>query len=424
MQQMNYNETNGIIIGPEFSRIFAELILQSVDRSVCIELQHGPLGCSHKTHYEIFRFVDDYFVFYNDEKVKEEIVQVLQLKLKDYKLYLNKSKAVGYEKPIITNISMAKHRIERLLNEKLAYKIGLAETNKTATGPANGKGSEKTGSIRIDSNALITQFKTIIKEYSVDYKDTLNYALSIVEGRSARILREHRSIKRDANSEKQLGQAIQEICEFTFFIYSVSPRANTTIRLCRILSLFTAFLKEPGVNADIKHSVFKVVFDNISLILGKNANSEHTPVETVYLLIALSELGKNYWLGLEILCSYFRIPFDKSTGTVKITSALNYISLVVLLFYIKNRKEYAQLRSAIETAIKERFHKKKEHAPQRNRTHPSAFRQLGMSLSKEGSEGRSLEVIRGNEHGLVLKRQHLMIFCLPLTLLLVYLQRL
>ena len=34
MQRLNYNETNGIVIGPEFSRIFAEIILQRVDKEV------------------------------------------------------------------------------------------------------------------------------------------------------------------------------------------------------------------------------------------------------------------------------------------------------------------------------------------------------------------------------------------------------
>ena len=46
MQEMNYNETNGIVIGPEFSRIFAEVILQQIDTSVERELL--KLGYIHK----------------------------------------------------------------------------------------------------------------------------------------------------------------------------------------------------------------------------------------------------------------------------------------------------------------------------------------------------------------------------------------
>lgn len=39
MQLMNYNETNGIVIGPEFSRIFAEVIFQHVDSHVLHSLK-------------------------------------------------------------------------------------------------------------------------------------------------------------------------------------------------------------------------------------------------------------------------------------------------------------------------------------------------------------------------------------------------
>jgi hypothetical protein len=39
MQNVNYGETNGIVIGPEFSRIFAELILQQIDKKVYEELK-------------------------------------------------------------------------------------------------------------------------------------------------------------------------------------------------------------------------------------------------------------------------------------------------------------------------------------------------------------------------------------------------
>src|SRR5690606_30212828 len=62
LMDLNYNETNGIIIGPEFSRIFAEIILQSIDLTVLhrIEQQHN---LKYKRDYEVFRYVDDYFVF-------------------------------------------------------------------------------------------------------------------------------------------------------------------------------------------------------------------------------------------------------------------------------------------------------------------------------------------------------------------------
>jgi hypothetical protein len=358
MQNMNYNETNGIIIGPEFSRIFAELVLQSVDRTVFLELGRDSSAPQGPRTYEIFRYVDDYFVFYNDERTREDILRILQLALKDYKLYLNSGKAANYEKPIITNISIAKQRIETLLNGELAYKMAMVESvSVTATGEAR-KLRTKTGSIQISAKGLITQFKTIIKESAVEYKDTLNYALAIVEGRSVQIIKDYFSIPKLDRSQKALVQAILNICEFTFFIYSVSPRANTTIRLCRVLQVFTSFLKLEGINRNLKHNVFKVIFDNICLILDKDKNSEVTPVETLYLLVGLSELGKDYWLDVEMLASYMGIKKNAS-GSFQPLSQLNYISIVVLLFYMKNKRRYDALRNSIEETIKNKFEKKK-----------------------------------------------------------------
>ena len=78
MQRLNYNETNGIIIGPEFSRIFAELLLQAIDSSIAKRVRPAL----HQKDYEIFRYVDDYFIFYNDEKHKDDILRELKLELK------------------------------------------------------------------------------------------------------------------------------------------------------------------------------------------------------------------------------------------------------------------------------------------------------------------------------------------------------
>jgi hypothetical protein len=83
MQELNYCETNGIIIGPEFSRIFAEVILQSVD----VELLRN-LSSKHKLDYEIFRYVTE-----------------------------------KYQRPIITPISIVKQKISSLLDNFLTYTI-------------------------------------------------------------------------------------------------------------------------------------------------------------------------------------------------------------------------------------------------------------------------------------------------------------
>lgn len=355
MQRINYGETNGIIIGPEFSRIFAELILQSVDKAVLRDLRskHRLL---HKKDYEMFRYVDDYFIFFDDPSVKENILEVLQIALKEYKLYLNFSKAKDYEKPIITEISMAKNRIASFLGEKLVYKLENVEENEN---PKAKEKSPKRGDIYINSTALITQFKTVIKECNVEYKDVLNYSFGIVERRCDRILKNYGKASEDYRSEKKLVQAIVAILEFTFFLYSVSPRVNTTIKLCRILRIFISFMKAPGSNKDFRDLIFKYIYDDVCFILKKNRSSEHIQVETLYLLTVLSELGRDYWLEQGVLADYFNINRDESREFSK-THELNYFSITVMLFYMKEKKRYDELRTFVEKVIISKFQDRNE----------------------------------------------------------------
>ena len=166
MQHMNQGETNGIIIGPEFSRIFAEIILQAIDRDVSHILGAKSDALLHGRDYEVFRYVDDYFIFVNDEGDATCIVEELQHILKKYKLYLNTAKAITYKKPIITEITMAKQQIAHLLEDRIRYVLEDIESD---SGEIQIKGS-----VHIKTNPLITSFKTIIKTCDVEYKDMLS----------------------------------------------------------------------------------------------------------------------------------------------------------------------------------------------------------------------------------------------------------
>jgi hypothetical protein len=64
MQSANWSETNGILVGPEVSRIFAEVILQQIDADVKVELVRLEMIPEKVC---IRRYVDDYLVFYSSE---------------------------------------------------------------------------------------------------------------------------------------------------------------------------------------------------------------------------------------------------------------------------------------------------------------------------------------------------------------------
>ena len=96
MQSVNARETNGIVIGPEFSRIFAEIILQYIDHRVEQELLEQSL--CQKSNYECYRYVDDYFLFYNDENDRKTFMESLIKWLKEFKLQISPSKTEEFER--------------------------------------------------------------------------------------------------------------------------------------------------------------------------------------------------------------------------------------------------------------------------------------------------------------------------------------
>lgn len=342
MQKLNYNETNGIVIGPEFSRIFAELILQKIDADAQKELE--AVGLHAKKHYEVFRYVDDYFVFYNEESAKEKILTTFRLGLRDFKLSLNETKMLQYDKPIITEITIAKQKINELL-DSLSYHI---EEFVEIEPDSEKHIKRKKGKIYIDSNKLTTKFKTIIFESGINYKDILNYTFAIIERKLRSLIKNYFKIVHEKNTEKEFVKALLELSDFVFFLYSVSPRVNTTIKLCRILRLVTATLNlKNKFSIDFKHLVFKKIYDNILFILHKNRTVKHTQVETLYLLIALGELGNKYWLTEDVLAGYLGIEIDETTNGFYTDSDLNYFTIVVSLFYMKDKVRFNKLRSFV-----------------------------------------------------------------------------
>jgi len=347
MQNMNYGETNGILIGAEISRIFAELILQKIDKNIQQRLRDTkPKEYLHKIHYEIFRYVDDYFIFYDDEQVKDKIIEICKHELKEYNLYISDTKTIEFVKPIITDLTIAKTKITDLINENFSYKI-----------KENATTDEKQWSIFLRSENVITKFKIIVKETNIEYKDILNYTIATIEKRFLNIVG-----KLEKSDNRQLYadmfvSFIMQLLDFLFFIYSVSPRVTSTVKMVSLISKILQFIKDDKCNKKIIKSyqaelIYKKIYDEVYQILKKNRLKEYIQNETLYLLLVLNELGKNYRLDADFLNDYF----------LKDRIELNYFAIVSLLYYIKNINRYTGIKRELLEKIENKFEKcNKDH---------------------------------------------------------------
>ena len=356
MQNLNHKETNGIVIGPEFSRIFAEIILQSVDADLLKQLAKSNLH--HKVDYEIFRYVDDFFVFYNEESTHLKIFETLQETLKGKKLSINTAKIKHYRKPIITEITIAKERVSALLKDE----IDPVCEEEPLIDPA--EPLKKKLGCDINANRLIIRYKAAIKEAGVTYGDLLNYTFAIIENKIEKLFKTYIESDKTDRDRQRLSNALLAIMEFAFFAYSASPKVNHTIRICRMITTSVDFLNAQGVPYEQKHLLFKYVHDNVLQQLEKNTMSELREVESLYLLISLSQIGREYWLPVSVLLRHFLIKEEEGTGDyIRPIGFMNHFSVTILLSYIKDKVRYAKLRAFVEAEILAKLQYMKAHCP-------------------------------------------------------------
>lgn len=347
MQRINYNETNGILIGPEVSRIFAEIILQSVDTEVMVRLLEK--GWRLDEDFKIYRYVDDYFVFYNNAECCHQAKMLLQEVLKRFKLSLNKAKEETLARPMITPISIAKKRISGLFDTVLTYKIA-EEVKDGETLPR--------GELYIGQSALVTDFKSILSTSGVDYGDVLNYSLSVVERKVGALIEDYGKIEKLPSAEKNFSKALESLLWFVFFIYAVSPKVNTTIKLCRICQRVLAFYSSDPIGLSYGALLSQVIYERCRSIIDKYSDGKGARIEIMYLLVLMEQLGRNYRIDEGLLARCFGLEAVDDNYIVK--SELDYFSIITLFFYVGKKTRYARIRDALESYVLHRFSQRKD----------------------------------------------------------------
>lgn len=92
LQNLNGSKTNGILVGPELFRLLAEFLLVQIDELLLHKLNTYSYIAS--VDYEIFRYIDDYFIFTNDKVVEKNIHKELEYLLNRFQLSINPEKIV------------------------------------------------------------------------------------------------------------------------------------------------------------------------------------------------------------------------------------------------------------------------------------------------------------------------------------------
>lgn len=349
MESANFGRNDGLVIGPEFSRIFAEIILQDVDKKV-YQSNLDLRGC-----YDVRRYVDDYFLFYNDDKVGKHLLDEFQSALERVKLYLNESKISTHTAPFLTGITMAKKDIQDIFS---ALFDTFDESKKRVT--PDGEVSDSTDS-HVDqpeekitftkffkgpgvaANRLIRDIKAVVRSNDIQFENITGYFFTVIKNKIHEVYGYSGALN-EAQQENVL-KFLLVIIDVSFFVYSMDVRVRSTFLVSQIsiLCCRIAKLMNPVYGDEI---VKKIQDEIIFVIKNKGSDKVSSGVEVVNLLIALREISGSTDLIHENEVSNFIFNDDASSF-----KSLNYFQAVSVLFYIKNNPSYTVLKNNIKSLV-------------------------------------------------------------------------
>lgn len=343
MQKSNKNETNGIIIGPEFSRIFAEIIFQDIDLKVVNSLSNS--GYELGKDYEACRYIDDIFIFAKSEDIAKIVFNRFSDELIKYNLHVNESKTKKLSRPFITSKSRTINKLNIELN---SLSDSLFEVKEYRVEISNVFSHYNL------SNRFIDKLKTICADTSSSYDDISSYTISALDQRVRKLIfsfeneesdekSRPRYINIDLEEQENLYKVFLVFINIMFHMYSVSCSVTSSYVVSRCCLLISSFLKD--ISSDYKASIDEFIYHNIIEFINtyvSNERDKHLPLEVINLILVSSEFGYEYQLSEDYLTNLF----------LKEDSDITYFNAVTLLYYIKKYPKYRILHNKLISKIR------------------------------------------------------------------------
>lgn len=337
MRNCNFGETNGIVVGPEISRIFSEIIFQRIDSNVKNNLL-GKFNLSHSTDYVIRRYIDDIYIFTNSQQVENAIKEQYQTELAKYKLYLNSSKNTHLIRPFYTNISSAKDRLISKVDDFFEASLVRFE--------GGGNMVNKDVNFRRLTSSLIAGYKDAANLKGVGYTNISAIFLGVLR---KRILDFSRNIVCNISREQEydaVSSFCLEISRVLHFVLATDIK-NRNVDLCyQSLILLHENLTHyaPVLNQVFSRSAedgFVSIFASTtgSKNLGENS------IEFISSLMVIAYISPFFEVPESLLTSLWEA--SKTELEDKFGDDFPYLEAVCLLFYSKHKSQYSNLRQAL-----------------------------------------------------------------------------
>lgn len=322
----NDNETNGIPIGPEFSRIFSEIIFQKIDQLTIEKLRSSSAQLEFNTEYVFKRYVDDVYIFADTQEIVEKVYSIYSDILVSFNLHTNASKSSITTRPFSSSKSRLIHEMSRLSNEFFDKFLEPDGVNKLKP--------KKVYRSWYLAKSFIDSIKTLCSQNNVEYDEVSSFIISSVNNRIKQLI----NIDVIADDEKNnYYHVLQTLLEVIFFLYEVAPSVSASYKLSTSIVFIIRFCRKHHIYEDeIALKIFGLTNDlmlNESNRVGIASLNRFIHLELLNVLLAVRELGKLYLLPKATLEKLFLNQDD-----------LSYFTIISCLFYIRNEVQYSDIK--------------------------------------------------------------------------------
>ena len=343
MQRSNYGETNGIVVGPEISRIFAEIIMQDVDRRVIKRMLPQTSG----VEYAIRRYVDDFFLFAQDVVVLDKLELVLSAELENYKLFLNSAKTNTETRPFVSPITLARSELAGLTAEMhecidvLFMDADVITIRKSAR----------------KLNRIALNVRLIAKRHDVEFSSISGSLLSTL---LTLLKRCASAIQASADHDElsSLTDMAVTILEIAFYITSLDLRVRSTYSLCQITSFLKPIIDK---NDDVSDRLAHCLSEGIGNMIGSLVSSKSTadPLQLQFIIERRGPVVDCVELyNLMISGAYFldrdflTMPVMTDAIATLASRPLTYFAYITLKFcFLKDRSRFKVLLQRLNVAV-------------------------------------------------------------------------
>jgi hypothetical protein len=333
MQRSNNNETNGIAVGAEVSRVFAEIIFQDADVRI-IKRLNDFYGLSYGVDYIFFRYVDDFFIFSVSELFCSNVSGCISDVLAEYNLYLSDSKFEKLSRPFETKKSAVISDLKRKISafdDRFFFKKDLGA-------PISPKKIINKGSVQ---KYFISEVKEVIRSNGGDYHLVSPYLVSAINNRVVSLVKGF-SAAADDGERLIYRDTIEVLVKLMLFFYLVAPQVSSSAKIAKTILILDGFFSTyiPEFSDHFRTYVMLDI-ENLNFSSGNNSvRANHVSLENLNVLVSTAGFGSSYLLPEGRLVDILR----EGDGS--------YFVIITILFYIKNNDGYYFLKEEMLNLIR------------------------------------------------------------------------